>query len=100
MLNGLLGFIIMDDIDKIKELIDTNATAEAIARLDEMISADVENDFLYFLRGNAYRKHNDWKHAISDYCKAAELNPDSPAVAARNVANRILDYYNKDLYNP
>ena len=47
-----------------------------------------------------YFQHNDWKHAMSDYCKAAELNPDSPAVAAYRAASRILDFYNKDLYNP
>lgn len=90
----------MTDIDKIKALIDANDTSEAIVLLDGLIDACPNCDELYFLRGNAYRKHNDWKHAMSDYCKAAELNPDSPAVAAYRAASRILDFYNKDLYNP
>ena len=87
----------MADIDRIKELIDSNATLEAISLIDEMIGSEPDNDMLYFLRGNAYRKHNDWKHAMSDYCKAAEINPDSPATRAYDAAKRILDFYNKDL---
>lgn len=90
----------MTDIDKVKSLIDSNDTSGAIALLNGMIAANPACDELYYLRGNAYRKHNDWKHAMSDYCKAAEINPDSPAVAAYNAASRILDFYNKDLYNP
>ncbi len=86
--------------DEIKRLIDDNEAEKAIAILDEMIAADSADDDLFFLRGNAYRKFNNWKNAISDYCVAMELNPDSPAANAYRAALEILEYYNKDLLNP
>lgn len=86
--------------DEIKRLIDNNEAEKAIAILDEMIATDNTDDDLYFLRGNAYRKFNNWKYAVSDYCKAMDLNPDSPAANAYRAALEILGYYNKDLLNP
>lgn len=86
--------------DEIKRLIDNNEAEKAIAILDEMIATDNTDDDLYFLRGNAYRKFNNWKNAVSDYCKAMDLNPDSPAANAYRAALEILEYYNKDLLNP
>ena len=49
--------------------------------------------------GNAYRKKGDWQGAINNYLMAMELNPESPAVNAYKMANEILDFYNKDMYN-
>ncbi len=86
-------------IDEIKHLIAENEVDEALRRLDLMLE-EQESDELYFLRGNAHSKHSDWKHAMGDYCKALELNPDSPAADAYNAVVRILDFYNKDMYNP
>lgn len=90
----------MATIEKIKELIDGNRTEEAIRTLDKLIEENPADDSLLFLRGNAYRKHNDWKNAVSDYCKAADINPESPAAAAYKAAMEILNFYNKDLLNP
>lgn len=87
-------------IQEIKQLVDENRTEEAIKALDAMIVQNPTCAECYFLRGNAYRKHNDWKMALSDYCKAMELDPESPAKAAYNATIEILDFYNKDLYNP
>lgn len=38
--------------------------------------------------------------AINDYLAAIRLNPSSRANEALKAANEILDYRNKDLYNP
>jgi hypothetical protein len=38
--------------------------------------------------------------AINDFHAAIALNPESLARQALQNANDILDYYNKDLYNP
>ena len=38
--------------------------------------------------------------AINDYLAAIKINPESKAVQALKATNEILDYYNKDLYNP
>lgn len=86
--------------EQIKQLIDANETEKAIEALSEMIADDVTDDELFFLRGNAYRKHNDWKNAVSDYCEAMSINPDSPAADAYRASIEILEYYNKDLLNP
>ena len=37
--------------------------------------------------------------AINNYLEALHLNPDSPAKQALDIANEILDFYNKDMYN-
>ena len=37
--------------------------------------------------------------ALNNYLMAIELNPDSPAQTAYNAQIKILDFYNKDMYN-
>ena len=37
--------------------------------------------------------------AINNYLEAIHLNPESPAVQALEIANEILAFYNKDMYN-
>ena len=38
--------------------------------------------------------------AINDFLTAIRINPDSRAKEALKAANEILDFYNKDFYNP
>lgn len=90
----------MAEVEEIRALIDANRTEEAIRLLDGMIGSEPQDDRLLFLRGNAYRKRDNWKMAISDYCKAADINPDGPAAAAYRAAIEILEYRNTDLLNP
>ncbi len=54
----------------------------------------------HYLRGNEYRKEGKWHEAINEYIVAIELNPDSPAVEAKRMLDDILNFYNKDAYNP
>lgn len=54
----------------------------------------------WYLKGNDYRKAQDWKHAIDCYLEAINLDPKSPAVEAKQMLEEILNYYNKDAYNP
>ena len=54
----------------------------------------------YYQQGNAYRKQGLWHEAINSYTKAIELDPDSPAVAAREMLDDIMNFYCKDMYNP
>lgn len=53
-----------------------------------------------YQKGNEYRRLSDWKHAIDCYLEAIELDPDSPAVEAKRMLDDILNFYNKDAYNP
>ena len=58
-----------------------------------------KSDELYE-RGNAFRKQGNWQEAINCFMEAIELNPDSPAVEAKAMLDDILNFYNKDAYNP
>ena len=54
----------------------------------------------YYQQGNAYRKQSLWHEAMNCYTKAIELDPDSPAVTAREMLDDIMNFYYKDMYNP
>lgn len=54
----------------------------------------------YYRKGNEYRRQGDWQHAIDCYLEAISLDPDSPAVEAKEMLDSILSYYCKDIYNP
>lgn len=86
-------------MDTIKLLINENKTDEAIRLLTEYIEKYPKNDEAYFLLGNAYRKLGEIRLALNNYLTAVELNPDSPAKTAYDAQIRILDFYNKDMYN-
>lgn len=85
----------------IKDLIAEGKTQEALQQSDNLIKdkTSLSLDYLYYLRGNAYRKQGDWPSAINNYLKAIELNPDSPASEAYRIAVDIQEFYNKDMYN-
>lgn len=86
-------------MDRIKELINDNRTDEALRLLDEYIKESPAADEAYYLLGNVYRKMGNVRLALNNYLTAIELNPDSPARTAYNALIKILDFYNKDMYN-
>ncbi|RHU24174.1 tetratricopeptide repeat protein [Parabacteroides sp. TM07-1AC] len=86
-------------METIRQLINDNKTDEALRLLDEYIKKNEADDEAYYLRGNAYRKIGDIRQALNNYLTAMELNPDSPAQTAYNAQIKILDFYNKDMYN-
>lgn len=73
---------------------------EAISALSEIIAGNASNEEAYIERGLLYWGANKRALAINDYHAAIALNPDSKARLALQSANEILDFYNKDLYNP
>ena len=54
----------------------------------------------YYQQGNAWRKQGDFKRAIDSYMEAIALDPESPAVAAKEMLDDIMNFYCKDYYNP
>ena len=90
----------MPDLGEIEAILLEDRIEVAIRLLEEYVSsAPVPSDRAYYLLGNAYRKKGDWQGAINNYLEAMEINPDSPAKNAYSIANDILDFYNKDMYN-
>lgn len=54
----------------------------------------------WYKKGNQYRKQGDWQNAINCYLEAIDLDAESPAVEAKKMLDDILNFYNKDAYNP
>lgn len=73
---------------------------EAITILDEYLKKNPKDEEALTIRGLRHWALNHRQLAINDYLAALEINPGSKAKMALQYANSILDYYNKDLYNP
>lgn len=86
-------------METIRQLINDNKTDEALRLLNEHIKKNASDDEAFYLRGNVYRKMGDIRQALNNYLTAIELNPDSPAQTAYNAQIKILDFYNKDMFN-
>lgn len=91
----------MEAITECKELLQEGKIEEVIKKIDFLISLGTHPaDELYYLKGNAYRKQQNWQMAINCYSEAVSINPESPAREARTMLLDILNFYHKDLYNP
>ncbi len=90
------------DLKNIEQLLHDCKTEEAISALKLAVTRLEGNDKAqaYYLLGLAYQKLSNWKEAITNYCHAMEINPDSPAAEASKAAYEILEFFNHDLYNP
>lgn len=86
-------------MDTINKLISEGRTDEAIRLLDELIEKNTSSDEAYYLRGKAYHKKGDVRQALNNYLSAMDINPDSPAKVAHDALIRIMNFYNKDMYN-
>ena len=81
----------MERLNTIKELINQGNVEQAIQQLDEILQTDFPGkDEAYYLRGNAYRKQGNWQQALNNYQYAIDLNPESPAQHAYQMAMDIL----------
>lgn len=54
----------------------------------------------WYQRGNDYCKKQDFQHALQCYMEAIALNPESPAVEAKEMLDNIYSFYCRDIYNP
>ena len=86
--------------ERIGDLLSRDRADEAIGLLERFREEGGKmDDELFYLLGNAWRKKGNWQLAISNYLEATQLNPESPAAQALDIANEILAFYNKDMYN-
>lgn len=72
-------------------------------RLDELDRRLAENpadEDALIERGRLYWALNRRSDAINDYLAAQRLNPEGRATQLLKATYDILDFYNKDLYNP
>ncbi|MBD5204481.1 MAG: hypothetical protein HDS82_06405 [Bacteroidales bacterium] len=73
---------------------------KCIQMLDLYIAEHPEDDEAFYLRGVRYWSLGRRSLAINDYLTAIRLNPESKATMAIKTSYEILNYYNKDLFNP
>lgn len=88
-------------LEEIKDEIRHRATADqAIALLDAYIAEHPGDDEALTTRGMRYWSMGRRAEAMADYMAAVRLNPHSKAAQAIRASYDVLNYYNKDLYNP
>lgn len=77
---------------------------EALNATNEIIEGKSTNKetmaMAYYLRGNAYRQNGNVRMALNSYLESMDLDPDGPAAEAYRHIQELLDFYNKDYYNP
>lgn len=73
---------------------------ETLAALDAYIGAHPGDDDALTERGLLYWSLEKRAAAINDYLAAIKINPESRARQAIKSAYDILNFFNKDLYNP
>lgn len=54
----------------------------------------------WYNKGNEHRRRGDYAEALSCYNEAIALDPDSPAMTAKQMLDEQFAFYYKDLYNP
>lgn len=86
--------------EKLRQEIKAAPFEEAVNILTNYISQHPDDDEAYTMRGMRYWGAGKRSLAIKDYLAAVRINPSSRATEALKAANEILDYRNKDLYNP
>lgn len=86
--------------EEAKEYTSGLSAEEAITRLDQYLTEHPDDDNALTIRGMKHWSCGNRALAINDYLAAIKINPQSKSVQALKATNEILDYYNKDLYNP
>lgn len=73
---------------------------DALSKLESLIAANPGDAGLFYRRGRLNWRLGRRGEAMSDYRKAVAIDPESPAAQALEMSHGIMDFYNKDLYNP
>lgn len=94
----------MKTIQEIKDMLSRSEGEEALNATNEIIEGKNTNKetmaMAYYLRGNAYRQNGNVRMALNSYLESMDLDPDGPAAEAYRHIQELLDFYNKDYYNP
>ncbi len=80
-----------------------NVSDDALSRLHQLsehLAKESEDEESLIERGRLYWALGKRSDAINDYLAAQRINPDGKATQLLKATYDILDFYNKDLYNP
>lgn len=96
-----ISYLLKMTLTELKEKIRLQSADEAISQLDLWINEHPDDTEALITRGLRHFGAGHRAQAIGDYLEALRIDPDNTkARQALDHANTILDYYNKDLYNP
>lgn len=95
-----LQYFFTMNISELKANIKGLDATEAIQIITDYLTHNPKDDEALTLRGMKYWSLNRRADAINDYLAAIEINPASKAREAMKATYEILDFYNKDLFNP
>lgn len=91
----------MNSLEEIRTYASQGAKPEQVTEmLDAYITAHPDDEPALVMRGMTHWSMNHRRLAIQDYLAAVRINPESKAKEALRAAYSILNFYNKDLYNP
>lgn len=71
-----------------------------IEQLTQLIQANPTDEHLRLERGKRHWQQSNIPACFADYDAAIALNPNSPAKQLKAMALQILEFYNRDMYNP
>ncbi|MGP1515840.1 MAG: tetratricopeptide repeat protein [Bacteroidales bacterium] len=87
-------------LTRIRSLTDAEQYDKAIQELDIVLKENNKNDMAWYLKGNIFKKMENWQDAINCYTEAISINPKNPATTMRRICIDILNFYDKTMYNP
>lgn len=94
-ISGIFFIFVYMDKEQINQLYDSNRLDEAEALLGSR-----EDAWSLYMLGRIEWKRGNRGAAISLYVRSSALEPSGPASTALEQAREIMDFFNKDLYNP
>lgn len=86
--------------EEIHMLINDGRVDEALARLKQHVAEHADSDDAWFVMGRLHWQSGRHADAVNCYRQAVEINPDSPARHALELATDVFDFFNPDLLNP
>lgn len=91
----------MNSLEEIRAFAAQGAAPEQVVeKLDTYLASHPDDEPALVMRGVTHWSMSHRRLAIQDYLAAVRINPQSKANEALKAAYAILDFYNKDLYNP
>ena len=94
----------MKTIQEIKDMLSRSEGELALSAATEIVEDKAASRetlaMAYYLRGNAYRQQGNVRLALNNYLESMDIDPNGPAAEAYRHLQELLDFYNKDYYNP
>ncbi len=87
-------------LNDVRSLTEQEDYGKAMELVDSFLQTHKDDDMAWYLKGNIYKKQEQWQDAINSYTTAIDINPKNPATTMRRICIDILNFYDKTLYNP